>query len=399
MQDQLICPHCNKPIPLTEALSHQLQEKFQKEFDEERKNLYVKYQNKLEEERVKLAKETEEKVRAKIEKEMQLRLTDSQNEREELHKQNKQLQEQFLELNKVVRQLRTENETKALELEKKFAAEQERIRLEEQKRIDAQYHLKMLENEKKLSDAMRANDDLRRKLEQGSQQMQGEVLELELETILKRDFPYDDILPVPKGVRGADVMQVVKNTHGRICGTILWELKRTKAWSNEWVSKLKEDQRAVKAEMAVIITQVIPDTLKEMGNIDGVWVGKYEMISGLAQILRTNLLEVSLIKFAAVGKNEKMDVLYNYLSGIEFKQRIEAIIEAFSNMQEDLEREKRWFTQKWAKQEKNIRKVIDNTTGMHGDLQSIMGKELADIASIALLPPEEEPAADGILFK
>jgi hypothetical protein len=227
---------------------------------------------------------------------------------------------------------------------------------------------------------------MKRKLEQGSQQTQGEVLELEIEQMLRQSFPHDDISPVAKGVRGADVLQVVKNNFGQECGTIVWELKRTKAWSNEWITKLKDDQRNIKADVAIIISQVLPPDIKSFGNKDGVMIGNYESIMALAGLLRGHLIDINSVKLVSVGKAEKMEILYNYLAGNEFKMRVEAIVEAFTAMQDDIEREKRWFTAKWAKQEKYIRKVIDNTVGMHGDLQGIMGKSLGEIKGLEMLP-------------
>ena len=375
MNDQIVCPYCRKTIPLTEALSHQIQEKYQ-----------IFYRKRLAEEKAKLEEALRSELGAKLKSEMELLLKDKSNETEELRKQNKTLQEQLLEVNKLIRQLKNENEKGRLELEKKLAEEQEKIRLEEKKRAEEEYKLKILEKDKKLSDALEMVKEYKRKLEQGSQQLQGEVLELELENTLRREFPYDEIKPVAKGTRGADVLQTVKNSAGRVCGTIVWESKRTRFWAGDWVVKLKEDQRQLKAEIAVIISQVLPEGVNNFGLQNGVWIGDFKSIVGLASALRMSLIEVAAVKLTNVGRQEKMAVLYNYLSGTGFRQRVEAIIEAFSAMQEDLEEEKRWFSSKWAKQETNIRRVIDNTMGMHGDLQSIMGKALSDIKGLEMLP-------------
>lgn len=387
MNDQIVCPNCKQLIPLTEALSHQIQEKYQ-QF----------YKKRLSEEKTKIEETLKVELKQKIQADLELQMKDKANELEELRKQNQALQEQLLETNKLIRQLKTQHEQGKLELEKKLSEEQEKIRIEEKKRSDEEYKLKILEKDKKLEDAMKMVDEYKRKLEQGSQQLQGEVLELELENILKREFPYDDIKPIPKGIRGADVMQIVKTNSGRECGVIIWESKRTKAWSAEWVSKLKEDQRQMKAEVAVIISQNLPATIKNFGLEHGVWVGNFECIIGLSSALRSGLIEVAAVKQSSIGKQEKMEVLYEYLSGTGFKQRVEAIIEAFTAMQADLEKEKRWFTAKWAKQESNIRRVIDNTIGMHGDLQSIMGKTLADLGGLDMLPEAEEKPHKDTLF-
>lgn len=396
MNDQIICPHCRKPIPLTQAVSHQLKEQMDREREEEKKKWAAAYQKRIAEEKKKFedeyekARETiEQSLKQKIQKQMELEFKETMNEKDELAKQKKELQEQLLESSRQMRKVRDESQQAKLEMEKKLAEEQEKMRLDMQKRAHEEYHLKMLEKDKKLNDVLKINEELKRKLEQGSQQTQGEVLELELETLLKREFPYDDIKPVAKGVRGADLLQIVKDRQGRACGTIIWETKRTKAWSNEWLMKLKEDQRLVHAELAVLVTQVLPPEIKYFGNIDHIWICEYGCFMGVATALRSKLIEVASVKMSVVGKNEKMEVLYSYLSGTEFKQRVEAIVEAFRSMQEDLKKERAWFMAKWAKQEKNIGKVIDNTYGMHGDLQSIIGKSLVEIEGLDLLPTSD----------
>jgi hypothetical protein len=404
MSDFITCPNCSHKIPLTDALSHQVEEKYQSLIDAEKKKLHEQQEKaeeernrlitlskkRIEEEREKALKEAQEQAREKAKKEIELQYKDKENEAEELKKQNKQFQEQILEMNKMLRQMQTKHEQAELDLQKKIAKEQEKLKTELQKKADEEHRLKYLEQEKRIQDALRLADDYKRKLEQGSQQMQGEVKELELELALQQEFPSDEIQEVPKGIRGADIIQIVKDQFGRTCGSIVWESKRTKSWSQGWVSKLKEDQRRIKAECAVIVTQALPDTISHFGDVDGVWVTDYESLLGVAHALRAQLLQIASLKVSAEGKNEKMEVLYQYLSGTEFKQRVEGIIEAFDEMQKELEQEKRWFHKKWAKQEKHMRNVIDNTSGMHGDLQSIMGKALAPVQGLEMLPEEIE---------
>lgn len=392
MQDQIVCPHCQRNIPLTQALSHQIQEKYRLELEEERKRMNVaarKWKDeqlqKLTEEQNQKHRELEEKMKQKIQQEMELKLLDTKNESDELKKKNNDLQTQLLELTKSIRQLKSDNEQKQLELEKRLAEEQEKIRLEEQKRLDETYKLRILEQEKKLSDALKLAEDYKRKLEQGSQQLQGEVLELELENMLKKEFPYDEITPVAKGSLGGDIIQTVRNTHGKSCGKIIWEFKRTKAWSNEWLSKLKNDQREISADIAVIITQALPQTIRNFGCCEDVWVGDYDSVLGLALALRKTLQEVQVVKNSIVGRNDKKEILFNYIYSTEFKHRVQAIAEAFTSMRDDLQKEKNWFRNKWNKQEKVIQQVMDNTYGMYGDLQGIVGKSLDDLDSLEIL--------------
>lgn len=382
--NQIICPECKKPIPLSQAVSHQLREKYRKFIEEDRKKHADAFEKKLLEERESLQKTLSDSIRKRIEGELALKLQDQKNESEELKKQNRDLSEQLLELNKLMRQLRSENEVRKLEMEKKFFAQEEKLKEEIRKRADEENRLRFLEYEKKLTDALRVNEDLKRKLEQGSQQTQGEVLELELEQILQTEFPFDEVKPVGKGITGADIVQIVHNAAGQTCGTIVWESKRTKSWGNDWIEKLKDDQRKMKAEVAVIVSEILPADVKHFSFKEGVWITNYQYMTALALALRRNLIDIALIKAASVGKSEKMEVLYNYIYGTEFRQRIEAIVEAFSSLQNDLEREKRWFAAKWAKQEKQIRKVLDNTIGMHGDLQSIVGNDLGELEGLEL---------------
>lgn len=401
MNDQIICPNCKKSIPLTEAFSHQLKEQNQeyveklrdearKWKEEQRKKMEIEQQ----EQQLKLQKELKER----IQREMELRLRDSKNEAEELKKQNQAFQEQILEMNKLVRQLRAQDEQRQIEMEKKMLEEQEKIKEEAKKQVEEANRLKMLEMDKKLHDALKVNEELKRKLEQGSQQMQGEVLELELEKLLKQEFPYDEIKEVPKGVNGADIIQVVKNNYGKAVGSIAWEFKRTKAWSNEWVTKLKDDQRLVKADVGVLITQVLPPTVRSFGMHEGVWVGEFGCVIGLAAVLRSGMLRVAMIKSAVEGNNEKKDILWNYLTSAQFTNRMQAIADVYTSMRDDLEKEKVFFKKKWAKQELSIQKITDSIYEMHGELEGIMGKELAEIKGLDVLPDGKENA-ENTLFE
>lgn len=395
MDNSIICPSCKKSIPLSEALSHQVDDQLAREreqmktvLNEEAKIWKEDQRKKLEEEKNKVQQEGFTKIKEQVQKEMELKIKDSQNESEELMKQNKAFQDQLLEQNKQMRQLRQENEVKRLEDQKKLNEEIEHLKLEEKKRVDEEYRLKMAEKDKKLDDVLKANEDLRRKLEQGSQQLQGEILELEVENILRQQFPFDEIKEVPKGRIGADAMQVVRNNIGTQCGTILWELKRTKSWDNKWIQKLKDDQREVKAEFAVLISEVLPNDIKVFGQKDGIWVGSFHSIVGLGMVLRRCLLDVMSVKSASSGQKGKKEIMWEYLTSTEFNQKMQAILETFSSMQLDIDKEKIWFRRKWEKQEANIRRVIDNTAGMYGSLESIMGKELPEVAGLNLLEDE-----------
>ena len=301
-------------------------------------------------------------------------------------------QQAELALRKRERELEEKEKTVELETARRIAAERVKVEEETAKRLEEEHHLKDAEKDKKLQDAIKANEELRRKLQQGSQQTQGEVLELQIEELIKTSFPGDGIEPVPKGVSGADVVHRVHNRRGDGCGVIVWESKHTKVWSDAWYQKLKDDLRLVKGDVAVLVTEALPKGVQHFALLNGIWVTSPACALGLAVALRGQLIEVAITKLAAVGKNEKMEVLYHYLSGSEFRQRVEAIVEAFVDMQKDLQAERRTAERQWSKREKQIQRVIANTAGMHGDLQGIIGTALQTIP--ALTAGEEEDTTE-----
>jgi hypothetical protein len=214
--------------------------------------------------------------------------------------------------------------------------------------------------------------------------MQGEVQELELEALLRAKFPFDTVEPVPKGEFGGDALQRVVSPGGQACGTILWESKRTRNWSDGWLAKLREDQRAAKAELAVIVSQVLPKGVETFDVVDGVWVASPRAALPVATILRHSLLQVSLARQASEGQHTKTEMVYQYLTGPRFRHRVEAIVEAFTSMQEDLDKERKAIMKQWAKRDAQIERVMNATVGMYGDLQGIAGKSLLEIEGLEL---------------
>jgi hypothetical protein len=257
--------------------------------------------------------------------------------------------------------------------------------------------LRVLEKEEQISSMQRQIEELRRRAEQGSQQLQGEVQEIELETLLRAKFPQDSIEPVPKGEFGGDVLHRVIGPLGQQCGTILWESKRTKNWSDTWLPKLRDDQRTAKAELALIVSQTLPRGVETFDFIDGVWVSDSRCAIPVAIALRQSLISLSVARNAGEGQQTKMELVYQYLTGPRFRHRIEAIVEKFSDMQSDLEKERKAAIRLWAKRETQIRGVIESTVGMYGDLQGIAGKSLQEIDGLdkqLLEPPKED--SDGV---
>ena len=270
-------------------------------------------------------------------------------------------------------------------------------RQEAKKEAEDEQKLKVMEKEQTILAMQKQIEDLKRRAEQGSQQLQGEVQEMDLENLLRVKFPLDSIEPVAKGEFGGDVLQRVISQTGQPSGAILWESKRTKNWSDGWLTKLRDDQRTAKAEISILVSQVLPKGVDTFDVIDGVWVTHPRAALAVATVMRHSLLQVTLARQVNEGQQTKTEMVYQYLTGPRFRHRVEAIVEAFSSMQEDLDRERKAIMKQWAKREEQIERVMGATVGMYGDLQGIAGKTLQEIEGLSLvaLPgPDEESGGD-----
>ncbi len=403
--DSIKCPECDAIIPLTETLQNQLSQKvkmeFKAEFEEKLKKekeasalREADIKNKAKEFIQKQKEDAEAKAKKKAEELVSVQMKNLEEENKEKEKTLEASRKSELQSMKKIRELEENQKNMDIEVMRKVEAERKIIESSVTNRIDDENRMKaldlLLEKDKQINDMRKQIDDLKRKAEQGSQQTQGEVFELELESTLKSSFPYDEIVPVAKGTSGADIQQKVKSNTGRDCGSIIWELKQTKAWSDGWVTKLKDDQRKIKSEIAVIVTKQLPASIKSFGPYNGVWVTNFECALALSSALRSGLIETSTAKQSLVGKNEKMEVIYDYLCGTQFKQRVEAIVETFVGMKRDLDREKVAMTKMWGTREKQIERVVVNTGGMYGDLQGLVGTSLPTITALELSASEDE---------
>jgi len=382
------CTQCGYEIELTEALTKDLEKTVLAAEHAKHVAEMEKVKKEAADALILSKTQVEEKVRAELLSKVNLKFQSLQKDAEESKKDNAELREQLSTLMEQLRESKKARDNAQLEMQKKLAEEEPKIREEASKQADEKHRFNLAAKEKTISDLQKALDEAQRKAAQGSQQTQGEVVELELENVLKAEFHFDTIIPVGKGTTGADVMQIVHDRSGRECGKIIWESKDTKHWIQGWLPKLKEDQRSEKADIAVLVSSVLPEGITSFGNVDGVWVSKFDLAIGLAHALRSNLIQVCSAKLSVVGKNEKMEILYSYISGTEFKQHVEAIVESFSEMTTDLHKERALQERIFAKREKQIRRVVDNTVGIHGDLQGLMGAALPEIAQLALTAGE-----------
>jgi len=376
MSSKIKCPECGFEIDVDEVLQHQAEESIKNKYDILLKQKESEINKQLEQEK--------EKIKSTAKEEFELQIKQLEEENKNRKSENLELKKKELEILKKERGMKEKEETMKIEIEKDFLLKAESKEKEIREQESTKNEMKFKELEKQLADQKKLSDEMKRKLEQGSMQLQGEVQELALEDMLKSTFPIDEVGEVPKGVSGADVVQKVKNALGHYCGTIIWESKRTKSWSQTWIPKLKDDQRSIKAEIAIILTSVLPSGIDNFGLIENVWVTDYKSFIGITTALRLSLIELEKTKKSFVGKNEKMDILYKYIFGIEFKQRIEAIVDNFRNMKTDLDKEKTAMEKIWAKREKQIQNVLSTTAGMYGDLEGIVGNSIPEIKNLEL---------------
>jgi hypothetical protein len=384
MAEQAIsCPSCGKKIPLTRALRAEIESSVKEQYDEA-----------LQERERELRSEFAEHMKADLERAVAEAARAAEKKachalselKEQLNEQSKELEERRkleLAIRKRERELERSKDDLELTVERKLADERARLVAETQKSLTDQHRLKDAEKERQLLEMRRQIEDLKRKAEQGSQQLQGEAGEDTIELMLRTSFPCDDISPVAQGVRGADIHQVVTDSRGGRAGAILWECKNAKNWSDGWIEKLKADQRALRADVSVLVTAALPKGCCRFALMDGVLVTDFTCAGPVAALLRSNLLQVAQARSAALNKGEKLELLHRYLSGIEFRQRVEAIVESFERMRDDLDQERRAAERQWAKRTKQIESVMFNISGMYGDLQGLV-PSLPPIARLEL---------------
>jgi hypothetical protein len=410
---QIVCPNCRTEIKLTEQLAAPLIEETRRSFE---KQLAVKEADfgrresvlkRAQDDIVQARAGIDEQVAAKLKAERgaiaqaeavkaRVALADEIGNRERqlaelqevlIGKDAKLAEAQKAQADTLRKQRELDEAKREFELTVETKVQESLVAVRDKAKLEAEDLLKakVAEKEAQISGMQHQIEELRRRAEQGSQQLQGETSEIELESQLRARFSRDLIEPVPKGEFGGDVLQRVVGPGGQTCGTILWESKRTKNWSDGWLVKLRDDQRTAKADIAMIVSTALPKGVEGFDLIEGVWVAEPRFAVPLAIALRQSLLDVAGSRLAQEGQQSKMELVYGYLTGPRFRHRIDAIVERFTEMQSDLDRERKTMMRLWAKREEQLRGVLDSTAGLYGDLQGIAGRAMADIDSLDIL--------------
>ena len=404
-QTKVSCPNCGKEINVNEILYHELEENMKIKLNlqtEEHRKKYTDAMNQLKVKELQVKDQEEHfnerlQERLKVESEqlvasIKVKVEEEQSERMDL--MEKELEEksiQVIELNRSkaqIEQLKREKDELfdkvRLEAQKKLNSQIKSERKKIYKFAQDQNELKLKEKERQLKDLHQKLEEARRQAEQGSQQSQGEIQELAIEEWLSTQFPFDTINEIKKGIKGADCIQTVNTREIQNCGTIYYESKRTKEFQKPWIEKFKADIRERGADIGILVTEVLPKEMERMGLLDGVWICTYEEFKALSFVLREHIIKLSHSIQSQENKSDKMSILYGYLTSTEFRMQIEAIVEGFTQMQSDLDSEKRALARIWKQREKQIQKVLDNTTGMYGSIRGIAGSAVRDIRALEL---------------
>ncbi len=413
----IVCPNCKTEIKLTESLAAPLIDAVRKQFQEKlaekdldianRERLLREKEKSLSEAKSTLDQQIAERVSEQLKKDRAIIseeenkkarravLTDLEQKTREVsdlqdvlqNREHKLAEAQKAQAEFIKKQRDLEDSKRELELTVERRVQEALTVTREQAKKEAEdaLKLKVSEKDQTIASMQQKIEDLKRRAEQGSQQLQGEAQELVLENLLGERFPFDSIEPVPKGEYGGDVIQRIVSPGGQQSGSILWESKRTKSWSDAWLVKLREDQRRAKTEIAVIVSRALPKDVETFEMIDGVWITHPRAVLPIATVLRHSLLEIAMARQSSEGQHTKTALIYQYLTGPRFRHRVEAIVEAFSTMRDDLDKEKKVIVKQWAKREAQIERVMSSTVGMYGDLQGIAGKSIQEIAGLELI--------------
>lgn len=411
MANDIKCPNCGHVFDVENVLAADIEQRYKQEFqdklqkslskvEDEKKKLEADqlqfeekkkkenelFAQKLQQEKQKLETEIQEQLRKSISSDYENRLKLLQ--QADADKEIKLIEARKKELDFLQKEQQLKNKEAELELTLQKKLQEERTLITEQVRnLEAEknsqketaYQLKLKEMQMQMDEQKKLVEEMKRRAEQGSMQRQGEGQELLLEEILREYFPFDLLEEVGKGIEGADCIQTVRNNIGKECGKIIYESKRTKAWSNSWVDKLKADMRSCGADVAILVTQTFPKDMERFGEKDGIWICTFSEVGSVAHLIREGIIKIYEIQRREENKGDKMQLLYNYLTGNEFKGQVEAIVEGFMAMKQGITKERIQMEKIWKEREKQLEKVLISTSGMYGSVKGIAGASIGDI--------------------
>ena len=379
MAAEITCPNCGHEFELNESLKNEVEKELRGKMQD--------WQKKKELEFEKQKTEIETSAKKKAGEELSARLKMMEEDARIKTQQLQELQKKELELLRDKAALEEKEKNFEMEHEKRFLEKRKEIEENTIKGQQELFDLKAKEFKWQMDQQQKLIEELKRKNEQGSMQLQGESQEILLEEILKEHFPFDVIEEVGKGVEGADCIQTVRNGSGTDCGRIIYESKRTKGWSNAWVDKLKADKRNKGADVAILVTQTFPKDMDRFGERDGIWICNFKEAGSVAMLMRSSIIKIYDIQKAQEGKGDKMQMLYDFLTGNEFRGQVEAIVEGFMSMKQSIAKERIQMEKIWKEREKQIEKVLISTSGMYGSVKGIAG---ASVGNIPLLEGDTE---------
>jgi hypothetical protein len=409
MTNKIICPNCGHQFDAEHALTARIEAALKDEYEKKIREHNAKHnaeKEQIEQEKQRLIEQQEqqaelikagvnkelERERVKIQKstleDYEEKLRRLQEENQKSKAENKALKSKELQLMEQQQKLNEERDDLELKVKRQLLEGQKEIEEKARLKERESFELEKIKLLKQIDDNKKLAEEMKKRAEQGSMELQGEVQEIALERLLQNSYPFDKIEAVPKGVRGADCIQTVINSKQQNCGTIVYESKRTKSFANDWIKKLKQDQTNCKADLAVIVTETMPGDMDRFGEKDGVWICGFHEVKSLSFVLREMFIKMQSDRVSQENKGDKMELLYNYLTSNEFVQTIKRIVENYDDMFTQLNKEKKAMTKIWAMREKQIWTVQQNISILFGSIKGIAGKELKS-SEVMQLPERE----------
>ena len=380
MENKINCPKCDHEFDVEHALSGKIEARYaaeQKRFISEQKEL-------IEEAAKKMSEERQKKLEVELESKFMNQMTALKSENEKKAKENEELKKKELDFLQKEQALKEKADNLELDMKKQLLQKTDEIKAQGAKEEQDKFELERMEYERKLADQKKLTEEMKRKMEQGSMQMQGEVQELAIEDWLQTNFPLDTIEEIKKGQRGGDCVQIVNTREAQNCGEIYYESKRTKDFQASWIEKFKGDIRDRGADIGVLVTEVMPKDMERMGMKEGIWICTFNEFKGLSAVLRQTIIKLNASIISQENKGDKMHMLYDFLTSASFRMQIEAIVEGFTQMKSDLEKEKRSMQKIWKQREKQIEKVVINTIDMYGSIKGIAGNAIQTVNALEL---------------